>query len=421
MMYPRQPYRSRRPAEGVSQVAEELELLESLAQAGVNPSAYVSAKAIQASGFELAARQIDHLKRLALLHEARRKHFQPAAVPPERAFRLGDIVLDLDVLPSGLLITGAIGSGKTVAEWGVVDQLRRHGELALRFWDYKGESRRVMDFWPDSRVFSPQTAPWQWIEPPLHGDPMTYFSGVMEELRTEAEIRPETFPLAYGIFERIVRGLAPGDAYPSLSDLRRVVEHEAKAQSRENLFTLARVLSSVETVLGVNARVRHAAPYDGRGFLTAYDFVGVDPRFFRLLLGLHFNKLLQGAHAQEHDTSLRAVEVIDEAAPLASIELNVRGVANLSCLKRFAILCRFTGTALIIGIQNLSQLDPFLKNAGTLVVLRCPTFEDALDASRLLGLPPGRADELLRLQVGEAYVRSVGWPSPIKTRFPDFP
>jgi hypothetical protein len=214
--------------------------------------------------------------------------------------------------------------------------------------------------------------------------------------------------------------MKPGDPFPSIEDFRRIVEREAKIRNRENLFTAARILSSIETVLGPNARVRRVPDITNRYKIVAYEFVGQDPKILRLIIGLHFNKLLLKAHHEEHTTDLRAVEIIDEASPICSIELNRQGIGNLSSIKRFISMSRFTGTGLIIGGQNCSKLDSTVKNCGTIQSFRAPSYDDAFDAAKLLGLPRESVDELMQLKPGEAYARSIGWEKAVKIKVPLF-
>ena len=191
-------------------------------------------------------------------------------------------------------------------------------------------------------------------------------------------------------------------------------------QNRENLLTAARIFLSLETILGPNARVRKAADITGRYKIIVFEFVGQDPKILRLFLGFHFHKLLMKAQMEEHTTSLRSLEFIDEAAGICSIELTARGVENLSSIKRFITQARFIGTGLIIGCQNISQIDPFIKNCGTSVAFRPPSVADAIDAARMLGLRLEATEELMKLQPGEAFIRSVGWEQAVKVQVPLF-
>jgi len=366
----------------------------------------------------------------AAANEIYARYYVPPAddIPEERRILAGhqtdlglEVFLDRELLSSHLCVTGATGSGKTNFELHVLDQNREKLEWA-RFWDIKGEGRRFPDFWPgESIIFTPQDMPEQWLEPPLGADPLIYGIGVVSEIRSElVEMHSATFSLVWQAWERVTRGLQPGDPFPSISDFRRILEHEAKVQNRENLLTAARIFLSLETILGRNACVRKAADISGRYKIIVFEFIGQDPKIFRLFLGLHFHKLLMKAQQEEHTASLRALEVIDEAAPICSIELTARGVENLSSLKRFITQARFMGIGLVIGCQNISQIDPFVKNCGTVIAFRTPSVADAIDAAKMLGLPLDATEELMRLKPGEAFVRSAGWEQAVRIQTPLF-
>jgi hypothetical protein len=46
--------------------------------------------------------------------------------------------------------------------------------------------------------------------------------------------------------------------------------------------------------------------------------------------------------------------------------------------------------------------------------------DDAQDAAKMLGLPRESTDELMRLGVGDVWIRSAGWLRPVKTHIDAF-
>ena len=322
---------------------ERLEFLAKLRELGIDPAAYVSAQAADRPGFELPKRAIENVERQALLTSVR--PFSPPAVAEADRLMIGNVPISEDVATSGILVTGATGAGKTRLFYQIIDQVYSKG-IQAHFIDIKGESRSFHQRWRDAMVFSLQNAPWQWLEPPPGCDPLSYFPGVIAQLRTEFDLRTETFPLAYRIYERIVRGLRPGDPYPSWSDFRIVLEHEADATGRENLHTLARVFLNIETVLGPNARVRRVPDISNRYRITAFEMVGQDVAVVRAVIGLYLNKLIHAAHNEEHTTGLRSLEIIDEAAALCSVDLTHKNAPTINSLAQFATMSRFTGRPL---------------------------------------------------------------------------
>jgi hypothetical protein len=145
------------------------------------------------------------------------------------AIMLGEAPVPMDILGQNILFAGAIGTGKTNAILTVLGQLVSKGKKG-RFWDAKGEARRLPLYFPNARVFTPCTAAWQPFQVPTGVDPMAFGIGVITEIRIGADLRSETFPLLYSIWDRIVRGLRPGDPWPSVSDFRREVHDEAEQQ-----------------------------------------------------------------------------------------------------------------------------------------------------------------------------------------------
>lgn len=402
--------RSRRESP-LDELLEQFAIVDAIREQGVDPQPYIDGAALSGKKLKLPKYlQQDVINRTVI--EATQA-WNPPAVSEAEAFAIGNRAIHRRVVTSGIGVFGASGSGKTTLLHQIIDFC--YGKrIRTRTWDIKGEARQYHQFWPAAMVFTPMNAPWQWLSPPVNCDPLTYFIGLMSEMKTELDLRPETVPLAWSIYERILRGLGPDDPYPSWSDFRRVLQSEAAEQKRENLWTLARAFLSVETILGPNARVRRVPDTAGRYLIEAYDLVGHDPAVFRLFLGFLLNRLLVQAHAEEHTEGLRRLEIIDEAAPVCSVERLSRISGNLSSVKRFASQCRFMGTGLVIGAQNISQIDPFMKNLGTVVVLRQPSVDDAEDAASMLGLPSDDAESLLRLDIGEGWLRSVGWPRPVK-------
>lgn len=393
---------------------QDMQVLQFLETNGIDPMQYVAAGLALGNGLELPGVVQNDLVRQSLINAARPFCHKTSANTP--SLLIGDVVVPTDVMPSGVLISGATGSGKTSVIHQIIDQC--YEQKRIRFWDVKGEARRLHLRWRECMTFSPSTAPWLWMKPPPNCPPLEYFIGVISEIRNEFDLRSETYPLAYTIYERMTRGLKQGGLWFSWSDARRVFEHEAVVQRRENLATLARVFLQLETVMGEAARLRSAPDFLNLYGLIGLDFVGQDPAILRLFLGLHLNRLIHASHSQEHTTELQTLEIIDEASPICGKDIFQRTTGTINSLKRFATLSRFTGTSLIIGTQNISQLDPYMKNAGTKVVFCAPSVEDAEEAAKMLGLPREAATELMRLGVGDAYVRSVGWPRPVKTHVP---
>jgi len=405
---------------------EELARLKFLEDAEIPPGLYVAAKWVEGDGFDLPQLAEEQFFSQALLNIAQQKNYGPPAVNENTGIILGTHaklgtpvgIPDYDV-PSNILITGGSGTGKTNLGLSLIDQFRRKG-ITCRFWDYKGEANRLPFYWRDAVVFTPQTAPWQFLEPV--GDPMAYYTGIIGDIRLEFELRPETFPLLWQMWERILRGMVNKEIlYPSWEDFCRVAEHQAKADGRENLLTAARALRNICVVLGPQARVRKVPDISDRYRIVGYDFVGQDPKILRLFLGFHFTRLIMKCQEDGLVTVLRAVDFIDEGSVLFSSELMLRYTSHISAAKRMVSMGRFTGNGLIISTQNLSQTDSFAKqNAATLSVFRTPSVDDAIEAAKMLGLPRDSVQELMRLACGEAYVRSIGWKQPVKIHVPLF-
>lgn len=324
----------------------------------------------------------------------------------------------LELIALGLLVVGATGSGKTNFIFWLMNQLYQKG-IFVRFWDFKGEARRLIRFWNEAVVFDLETLPFQWLEPV--GNRLAYFISIISDIRREFELRPETYPLLWSIFERIERGMRPGDPWPSTEDLRRVIEHEAKEQHRENLYTIARFILTICAITGEQSKARKVPDIWNLFKIIGLDFVGIDVAIFRLIFGFHCTKLIMKAQEMGHTTALTSVDVIDEGSIAFGSELMNRYTTTISSVKRFMSMARFTGTAPIVGAQNLSQLDNFVKqNCGTIVVFRTPSVQDALEASQMLGMPPEDAQLLMRLKTGEGYARSIGWEQPVRFQAPLF-
>jgi len=406
-------------------IQSELEYLAFLEKAGIDGREYIANKLLAHRGSALVERNAKELHQRALIQTIRKKHYRPPISPGTPILPFGHDIYrrepvgpEVEHVPSGILLAGGSGSGKTNCILLLIAWLVLHG-IKVRFWDYKSESTRLPFYWPEAITFDLHTAPWHFLHPV--GDHIAYYTGIIGELRHEFELHTATFPLLWSIMERILRGMRPGDPYPSWEDLLLVVEHEAVSQNRENLHTVARVLRNLCVLLGRQARIRRAPDISDRYKVIAYSFVGQDPRILRLFLGFHFTRLILAAQAQRHTTDLREVDIIDEGSVLFSSELAQLGATHISPAKRMASMARSTGTSLIVGMQNLSQTDAFLlQNIGTLCCFRSPSWDDALAATRMLGLPRDAVDELMRLPRGQAYLRSVGWEQAVKIQIPPF-
>lgn len=406
-------------------IESDLAKMRFLEENGVDTRLYLTAKALELKKSRLSKVWLKQLFAQALLNQERRRHYVPPAIDPSRDLVLGyrygtswPVGIRLDT-PIRICVCGASGSGKTNAVFHCIAQLRKRS-IKIYLWEYKHELQRVIPFWEDSILFTPRSAPWQHLKP-IGTDHLAYYIGIMGEIRLEFQQRPETIHLAWQIIERMLRGMQPGDPPFSWEDLRRVLESEALAQNRENLFTLARAILSICTVLGPQARAREVPDIRERYNVVGYSFVGQDPAIYRLFLGFEFTRLLFEAQAQGHTTDFRRVHVFDEGSMVFSTELMQRGVAHLSSAKRFLSMARFTGTGFIVGAQNLCQLDPFVtQNCDTFMVFRCPSVDDATVAARMLGLDTKAREDLMHLPIGVAYARAGEWEQAVKIHVPLF-
>jgi hypothetical protein len=106
-------------------------------------------------------------------------------------------------------------------------------------------------------IFNLQNAPRNFLAPV--GDRYAYITAFVNELRDFGDLRPESYPLCWNIIERMYRSVKPGDPWPCLEDLRRVLEHEAEVQNRPNLLTVARAVQNLCAVLGEASKIRMPA------------------------------------------------------------------------------------------------------------------------------------------------------------------
>jgi hypothetical protein len=418
--------RKRKPtSDWIDKLEKEFGPLQLLEEAGMNSIDYINAKLAAGDGFELPVLHQQDLVAQALTNIVRRKHYRPLPANPQCDLVFGELFGTTTLVgisakkPRRVLVTGASGSGKSNFIFVLMAALRKLGVKQL-VWEYKPELRRIIPEWHDAIIFSPANAPWQFLVA-IGPDRLAYYISIISEIRLEFELRPETTPLMWAVIERMLRGMRPEDPPFSWEDLRRVLEHEAAAQHRENLFTAGRAILNICVVLGRQASARVVPPIPDRYRVIGYNFVGTDPAIMRLFLGFEFTRLLFQAAEEGLVTDFRQTYVFDEGSTLFSTELMNRGVAQISAAKRFISMCRFTGTGIIIGCQNPSQIDPFVtQNCDELLVFRCQSVEDAILAARMLGLDPTASEELMRLPTGVAYARCADWEGPVKIKVPLF-
>jgi hypothetical protein len=404
---------------------EALDKVEFLANAGIDPSLHVAAEMSDVPGFELGALGKSHLFNQAVLNIARKKYSTPPALDPTTNLVLGTsfdravpICINLRQ-PFRMLIGGGSGTGKTNLIFLMLAVLKKW-KIKVLVWEYKPELRRVVPVWRDVIIFTPSNAPWK-ILIPIGRNKIAYYIGIISEIRHEFELHPATVPLIWQIIERMLRGMKPGDPPFCMEDVRRVLEHEAEVQKRENLYTAARAFQNICVVMGKQSTARVVPDIPEHFKIIGYDFVGQDPAILRLFLGFEFTRLLFQAQEEGLTSEFRQVFIFDEGSVLFSNELMTRGVAHISAAKRFVSMCRFTGTGFIIGVQNISQIDSFVtQNCDVFIVFRCTSFEDARLAAQTLGLTPDAIEELMRLPTGVAYVRAVEWERAIKINIPLF-
>lgn len=421
---PKEEPMKRRFYDRFEEFQERAAQLQFVKEAGLNPGLLAAASRFKDGRFGLPQKAQEQVLDLALLNYIRNSDYTPPGdIPPEKKFVFGTkegrnipIVASRDVLPSHLVVAGRSRVGKSNFLYWLIKQLRKMG-IKVRYVCLKGEGRRMLRVFAEAMLFWLRTFPRNPLE--FVGDRTAYWLGIVSEIANAYKLRPETYPLLLGILERIFQALKKGEPFPSWEDFRRVVENQAKLQGKENLYTAARTLFHITVALGQAARIRQAPDIRGRYGIEILELVGVDPRLIKCILGFDFTRLLLEAAEQGHTTELREVLVIDEGAPLFSRELREEGAGYVDPMKRYISMAGFAGTGLCVGIQNLSQTDPFvLGNCGVFVCFQCASYDDAVVASKMLCLPRESIQEIMSLPVGTAFVLCAGWERAVKVTIP---
>ena len=245
-------------------------------------------------------------RRLACIDALQSQPAQRPAVPADKAIILGyeyrdpidftfqiPFEIDLNILCEHLAVFGSSGMGKTNFFRFLQQQLVAKG-IFVEVFDYKGEGRSF----PNAMVFRADQFPWNMLEP--IGNSNVYYSAFLAEFASTFALRTETWPELVRVLLRVERGLKPGDPYPSLRDLERLLFAVAQSDDNPKFLTAATSFASLNAILGKTAHIRKAPDMSMRYPVLVHDYEGLPLRIYSFLNAIHLLRAQMSASVKGH-------------------------------------------------------------------------------------------------------------------------
>ncbi len=341
-------------------------------------------------------------------------------VDPSKGILIGyangvPLYLPLEALTRHLLVHGPIGAGKTTFLFWVVFELQKRG-IRVFLMDHKSEARRLQSKAP-LHLIRPSGL---WYNPlqPIGDDSEAYYAALCQEFSDIFQMHPGTQLKLTHLLLQLEAGLVPGESYPSLYDLKRVLEKLSKERKDQTLRTASMALGSLERVLGKTAQLRSAPHATPKEHIIALECLGLPPRIVKFLSAVHLLRLQMGARASGHgNEGLEQIYLSDEG----SFEFSANTSNSITPQQKLFTQVRSMRVGVFVGVQTLGATDPIVKsNAGTYICLKAQGASEQREAAQLLGLPVEQAGRLGRLRPGQGVIRSPLSPDPVFFEFPHF-
>ena len=321
--------------------------------------------------------------------------------------------IKIDDLTTHMVVVGATGSGKTNLISLLIKALA--GVVRILMFDAKDEGLRFVNLIPDSVYLPPEKQRWN----PLCGanNQHDYIRFIASQLAKLMALLPVT---ANAVRAKLLNLCSEKSNLPALADLPELFTTLAKQELRGNLYTASRGAEDMAAAMGRWGEVRQGNwPFDSHS-LSVVPLKDCPTAFEYFLVAVLFKQLTDRAFAGGHTTSLNRVSIFEEGRGFFGKEFEpASGSGRTNLQTEILTKMRSYGHGTIIGTQSIANIQSaVLDNAGIFVALRTNSEQEAKVCCRRLGLNESRYMEIIRMEVGTAWVVSPLCRQPIQIKIP---
>lgn len=359
--------------------------------------------------------------------------------------------LDANLLTSHMFVTGATGSGKSNAIYGVVDSLLQKGVKCLVIEPAKGEYKNVFGGREDFHVLGTNPN----LMPLLKINPFSFPAGIHVEEHIERLI--DIFNACWPMYAAmpavlkesicraykscgwdLVNSESDYGLYPTFED----VEHELNGYINETEYSsdskgdykgaLCTRLQSLSN--GIVGKIFSGREYSSEELFESNTIIDLSrvgsAETKSLIMGILLIKLNEYRMSENVGMNLppRHATVLEEAHNLlratstaqAQESSNLTGKSVEMITSAIAEM-RTYGECFIIADQSPSLLDKAaISNTNTKIIMNLPSQEDMRIAAASIGLTDQQEKELSRQKTGVAVVYQKGWEEPVQCQIAYF-
>lgn len=359
--------------------------------------------------------------------------------------------LNINLLTSHMFVTGATGSGKSNAIYGILSNLTQRGIKCLIIEPAKGEYKNVFGGRDDFHVYGTNPN----LMSLLKVNPFSFPKGVHVEEHIDRLI--DIFNACWPMYAampavlkeaicrayescgwNLVNSTSEYDMFPTFEDVENelngyINESEYSADSKGDykgaLGTRLQSLSNgIVGKIFSGQELSSEELFDRNNIIDLSRVGSVETK--SLIMGILIIKLNEYRMSENIGMNLllRHVTVLEEAHNLlrATSSLQTQESSNLTgksveMIASSIAEMRTYGEGFIIADQSPALLDKAaISNTNTKIIMNLPNQEDKLIAATSIGLTEQQTNELSRLKTGLAVVFQKGWEEPVQCQITHF-
>lgn len=325
-----------------------------------------------------------------------------------------DYFISFSDLVKHLIICGASGSGKTNLITLIINAL--HRQVWMCFIDHKDEGGRILNHFSDTSYIPLNQQRWNCLRGSgkSQKDYIRYFAELLSRVMALANVTSNATQA------KLLSLCADKDDLPSISDLCAIFHTIAEQERRNNLHTAARAFDDLAATMGQWASVRKGPFSFDEHALSIIPLKDLPTAYENLFITLLFKQFMDQASSLGHTSDISRMFILDEGRAFFGKEFETgTGSGRFNIQTQIMTKGRSYGFGICIGTQSAAMLQAtVVDNAGTFIVLRTNSEQEAKFCCRRLGIEDRRYRELMELDTGVAWIVSPRCTQPVQIRIP---
>ncbi len=329
------------------------------------------------------------------------------------------IYIRLSDLPRHLLIIGGSGVGKSNTNFHIVNELKRHS-IPISMFDNKGnELGRLCNKNLDIPVATPSDEISNICEPVSPTNVHSYFTQLLNSLGFLNNTRIETRSKLVDLLHRIYLGHEDKSApFISLNEFRSACE-KYQTNYGVSLGSANHLMTTVSQLFGERSEIRRGPELEDKFPLVIRNWSELTVYEQQCVASIFLFRLITRTSLETAGTDelIGRALIFDEGRFVFGKEC-VQGNSTPFQVKLMA-QARSYKIGAIIATQSITDiLDTVAANSASILVLRQQSVVECKVCAKLLGLDDESSQALMNLQVGQAFLKTPAYNSPVLVKIP---